>query len=66
MVGQHLISELDAHLVRRRLRHLVGIDSVEILARGIRVRVANRLATAAPGDEAAVQSMHEVVEFARA
>ena len=48
VIGQHLLApSCTPSVPRRRLRHLVRIDAVEVLAGRVRVRVADRLAAAA-------------------
>ena len=61
VIGEHLLGELDAHLPRRRLRDLVGIDAVEVLAGRVRIGIADRLAAAAGRHEAAAERAHQAV-----
>ena len=65
VVLQQPLGEEDAEVPRGRLRHLVGIDAVEVLARGIGVRVADGLAAVPRRDVAAAERVQQVVELAR-
>ena len=63
VVLQQPLGEEDAEPPRGRLRHLVGIDAVEVLARGIGVRVADGLAAVPRRDVAAGERVQQMVEL---
>src|SRR5690606_8040943 len=64
VLREHLVGELHAELPRGALRHLLGVDAVEVLAGRIRVGIADRLTARADRDEAPGERRGEAVELA--
>ena len=65
MIGQHLVRQRDPHLIGRRLGDLVGVDAVEVLARRIRIGIADGLVARPTRQVAAAQTALEISNGAK-